>query len=449
MRREDWLPSKYQHLCNEHFTPSCFDLRWGIRYLASDAVPTLFQHSDGSGKRKCTDKSERKAKRGARGSARPGAAGTGEVPVGEAVALDTDANTLQLYTITVDPSQPGQPLLLEASALRPQTGTVQSVLPVVDGQGTVTGAEALNCFPVALFHRMDGLGEVEGEQAEVVVISEQEEGVGVPTEVQEVVIGDGASQAVPTMASALVPDTPAQCPALVIENVALETLVEPPPVQPEPTLLPPPPGLQDPGIQIIAYFETIPNATILPPATQTSSLPPPDTVLSSALCPPIVSTLPIISKHTPSPSSLVLTLEKVERGEKEVEEEGDGEGDQPELQGKQLEEHRYHRNSLSKEQLEAIVVELQKKVKVLQQRHRRHLDKLLGLESTVSQLRHSNLLSEERLRLLERAYLQTSAVVSEAGETVAIICEEENTTYLYTVPSTEEEEEEGRQEIKS
>lgn len=62
----------------------------------------------------------------------------------------------------------------------------------------------------------------------------------------------------------------------------------------------------------------------------------------------------------------------------------------------------YHKNSLSKEQLEAIVSELQKKVKVLQQRHRRHLEKLLGLENTVSQLRQSNLLNEERLQLLER-----------------------------------------------
>lgn len=48
------------------------------------------------------------------------------------------------------------------------------------------------------------------------------------------------------------------------------------------------------------------------------------------------------------------------------------------------------------------MVELQKKVKVLQQRHRRHLEKLLGLENTVSQLRQNNLLNEERLQLLER-----------------------------------------------
>lgn len=72
----------------------------------------------------------------------------------------------------------------------------------------------------------------------------------------------------------------------------------------------------------------------------------------------------------------------------------------------------YHKNSLSKEQLEAIVAELQKKVKVLQQRHRRHLEKLLGLENTVSQLRQSNLLNEERLQLLERV-LTGRRVISE------------------------------------
>lgn len=59
------------------------------------------------------------------------------------------------------------------------------------------------------------------------------------------------------------------------------------------------------------------------------------------------------------------------------------------------------------------MAELQRKVKVLQQRHRRHLEKLLALESTVVQLRQSNLLNEERLQLLERVSCPpTSALVS-------------------------------------
>lgn len=46
MGREGWTPSRHQHICHEHFTPSCFTMRWGIRYLASDAVPTIFQLSE-------------------------------------------------------------------------------------------------------------------------------------------------------------------------------------------------------------------------------------------------------------------------------------------------------------------------------------------------------------------------------------------------------------------
>lgn len=106
-----------------------------------------------------------------------------------------------------------------------------------------------------------------------------------------------------------------------------------------------------------------------------------------------------------------------------------------------------------------MVAELQRKVKVLQQRHRRHLEKLLGLESTVVQLRQSNLLNEERLQLLERvssrvssrpnvcaplcgagqpslpspqAYLQTAAAAPEPAETVAIIYEEDAAAFLCT-----------------
>lgn len=61
----------------------------------------------------------------------------------------------------------------------------------------------------------------------------------------------------------------------------------------------------------------------------------------------------------------------------------------------------YYKSSLSKEQLEVMVVELRKKVKNLQQRHRVHLDKMVDLENTVNHLRQCNLFNEERLRLLE------------------------------------------------
>uniref|UniRef100_A0A2H6NG22 THAP-type domain-containing protein n=1 Tax=Micrurus carvalhoi TaxID=3147026 RepID=A0A2H6NG22_9SAUR len=46
MNQEEWAPTKHQHLCSDHFAPSCFEYRWGVRYLKPDAVPTIFQTSD-------------------------------------------------------------------------------------------------------------------------------------------------------------------------------------------------------------------------------------------------------------------------------------------------------------------------------------------------------------------------------------------------------------------
>ncbi|NWH90785.1 THAP5 protein, partial [Aegithalos caudatus] len=46
MKRDSWTPSKHQLLCSDHFTPDSLDVRWGIRYLKSTAVPTIFSSSD-------------------------------------------------------------------------------------------------------------------------------------------------------------------------------------------------------------------------------------------------------------------------------------------------------------------------------------------------------------------------------------------------------------------
>ncbi|XP_068829043.1 THAP domain-containing protein 5 isoform X2 [Capricornis sumatraensis] len=42
MKRDSWVPSKYQFLCSDHFTPDSLDIRWGIRYLKQTAIPTIF-----------------------------------------------------------------------------------------------------------------------------------------------------------------------------------------------------------------------------------------------------------------------------------------------------------------------------------------------------------------------------------------------------------------------
>ncbi|NXW34972.1 THAP5 protein, partial [Phaetusa simplex] len=46
MKRDAWTPSKHQLLCSDHFTPDSLDVRWGIRYLKHNAVPTIFSSPD-------------------------------------------------------------------------------------------------------------------------------------------------------------------------------------------------------------------------------------------------------------------------------------------------------------------------------------------------------------------------------------------------------------------
>lgn len=406
MGRENWTPSRHQYICHEHFAPSCFKVRWGIRYLESDAVPTLFHEAE---KRKATDDSEKKPKR-LRANTNQSITVSDDRTV--ALEMQNTLHTVHLYEIAVDPLQQGETSTVESNDVG------ESDCPLQTDLETLASADETGInFPLTLFQTVGDLSN-SGENTEVVVMS-------------ECPAGEGQDELVNEITAAIL----SQGHRLVINNSTLGCTEEAEASH----------GVEDVTFttkefldvngghetQVIAYFETIPN--VFPSETSTQFNFSPDTVLSSALSSkPITSTVPIVSKHmAPSPTSLVLTVERLDT-EGEDGDDSKSDEDDMEQQDRQLEEHCYHKNSLSKEQLEAIVVELQKKVKVLQQRHRRHLEKLLGLENTVSQLRQNNLLNEERLQLLERAYIQTSAAVSDAGETVAIIYEEDDSAYLYT-----------------
>ncbi|XP_037533875.1 THAP domain-containing protein 5 [Nematolebias whitei] len=394
MGRENWTPSRHQYVCHEHFSPSCFKVRWGVRYLESDAVPTVFQLSP---KRKAADQTERKPKRL---RVKTGRTGSGDgSSVLDGVQIEHGFHTVQLFEVSVDQSQPAESGL-DPGDIRGPYSSLQ-----VDPQGPGDTVDTGLNVPLTFCQREDGpINSMDGAQL-VLVPETQDELVKRST---AAILGVGPSVVLD------LPRPEESGPSWAEEFSKVHECQE-----------------------VIAYFETIPN--VLPSETSTRFSVSPDTVLSSALSSkPILSTLPIVSKHVPPSStlpivskhvptsSLVLTLEPLDS------EEGDGAAPEDvEQEDQQLEEHRYHRTSLSKEQLEAVVAELQKKVKVLQQRHRRHLEKLLGLENTVSQLRQNNLLNEERLQLLERAYQQTTAAASGPGETVTIIYEDD-TAYLYT-----------------
>lgn len=406
MGRENWTPSRHQYICHEHFAPSCFKVRWGIRYLESDAVPTVFQEAE---KRKATDHSEKKPKRFRAHSNQSIAVSDDRTVPADAADMESTLHTVHLYEITVDPSQQTETSLAESGDVGESACSLQTDLnPLV----SVNGFEMGPNFPLTFLQTVNDLSN----SGEVVVMSE-----GPAAEGQDELLNGITAAILSQGHGLLMNDSTLGCTheavaSLGVEDVTTEEFSDVP---------------EGRETQVIAYFETIPN--VFPGETSSRFNFSPDTVLSSALSSkPITSTLPIVSKHMPpSPSSLVLTVERLDTDETEGDD-GKSEEDDVERQDHQLEEHCYHKNSLSKEQLEAVVAELQKKVKVLQQRHRRHVEKLLGLENTVSQLRQSNLLNEERLQLLERAYIQTNAAASDAGETVAIIYEEDDAAYLYT-----------------
>ncbi|XP_035011228.2 THAP domain-containing protein 5 [Hippoglossus stenolepis] len=398
MGRENWTPSRHQYICHQHFAASCFRVRWGIRYLESDAVPTVFQEVE---KRKAAEQSEKRTKRVRLHGDDERTAAV------DAAEVENSLRTVHLYEITVDPSQCGGTGLVESSDGVKSLHADLSTLTSVDGFQTGTS------FPLTLFQTVDDMRE----NTEVVVMSD-----GSAAEGQDELVNGIAAAILTRGHDSTLGRTGEAVASLRAEDVTCFT---------EETI-----SFQG-GREVIAYLEKIPS--VLPSASSTRLVFTPNTVLSSALSSkPISSTVPIVSKHAPPPpAALVLTVERLDTDEGD---DGKSDEDGTEQPDHQLEEHCYHRNSLSKEQLEAIVSELQKKVKVLQQRHRRHLEKLLGLENTVIQLRQSNLLNEERLQLLERAYEQTSAAVMDAGETVAIIFEEDTAALLYTPLDDAEEE---------
>ncbi|KAM9588985.1 THAP domain-containing protein 8-like isoform 2-T2 [Morphnus guianensis] len=253
MRRENWVPTRHQHLCSDHFEPSCFQYRWGVRYLRPDAVPTIFP---------CSPPKRESPSR------LPGA------------------------------TQPRQPL------------PASSQEPVILGQPAVPETAPSEATTVALEPDLAAvtplLGPVDSPE-------------GVPAHPQPF-LGYAAAPPPPSLRQRVEQ----------VEDVTVEL----------PVAGAPP-----------AYFEPIPATPVTVP----------ETVLSSALTLPIVSTVPIVSK--------TVTLMSPP-------------------------------GELSTEDLVGVVLVLQRKVKVLQQRQRRHRARLEAMEGLVEQLRRESLLSEERLKLV-------------------------------------------------
>ncbi|XP_034976113.1 THAP domain-containing protein 8 [Zootoca vivipara] len=427
MNQEKWVPTKHQHLCSEHFAPSCFEYRWGARFLKPDAVPTIFQTSDGSLKR------ENPARTSSSVPAKKliiECQGERSVPVPRAIS-HPEPNALETLAIAIDPSVSAAPIYVETQSSAsdihalsgPLVGAV-NLLPLVQI------VEPLKAVTLTVASPVDA-GQPLPDRVEQQVVDFL---ASLPPATLEAMPGSSRGASEPFCAEvvaaadqpplrALVADPvmATEQGALIIENVSIEPFLEADPSTTTAVLS----SLQEPPAEMVAYFETIPTAPIS--AAASSGVTPPETVLSSALSLPIVSTVPIVSNQAPPEAPPAEEEERLE------------ELSSAESLEEQLEEHRYHKHEGTASELVEVVMGLQKKVKVLQQRHRRHCAKLEAMEGVVEQLRKENLVSEEKLKLLEMACLQSSTLVPEAGGAVAIICQDNDQALVYAVPQLPEE----------
>lgn len=214
-------------------------------------------------------------------------------------------HTVNLYEITVTPSQQGETSMVESHC------SLQT-----DLNQAATGAN----FPLALFQK-DLSNNVDG--TEVVVISECRSR-GEHDELMAALLTQGHQLVMEESALGCIDEAVA---SLYVEELSHATEqhsnVQEGHVAQE-------------GQEVITYLETIPN--ILPSDIFTQWTVPPDTVLSSALSSkPITSTLPIVSTHVPPPPKPVLL--KVDRLDRDEGDDGQSEEDSMEWQDHQLEEH--------------------------------------------------------------------------------------------------------------
>ncbi|XP_063167959.1 THAP domain-containing protein 8 [Candoia aspera] len=420
MNQEKWVPTKHQHLCSEHFAPSCFEYRWGVRYLKPDAIPTIFQRSDNSLKREDPAKTAPSlpAKKlilecgGERGVPVPQPSGCQEPHMAETLA------------IAIDPSVAATPVYVETHSSAPSLdfqalpGPLVGAVNLVPLVQIVEPLKAVTLAVAAPTSAVPGRSLQEPAEQRVVdfIASLPPSTLGVLPGSSVGLPGAFCTEVALPCEVAAEQAALAEQGALVIENVSIEPLLEGGPFATAPALG----ALQEPTTaEMVAYFETIPTAPLA--AAASSSVTPPETVLSSALSLPIVSTLPIVSNQAAPEGSSTEEGKPDELSSAESSEE-------------QLEEHRYHKNEGTTAELVEVVMGLQKKVKVLQQRHRRHCAKLEAMESVVEQLRKENLVSEEKLKLLEMACLQSSTFMPESGGAVAIICQDRDQALVYAVP---------------
>ncbi|KAM9324004.1 THAP domain-containing protein 5-like [Gastrophryne carolinensis] len=410
MNMENFFPAKNHYLCSKHFKLSCFQVRWGVRYLKHDAVPTIFSFTG----------IYNKAHAAKTKILKPVQNVNNELNLAAITPVAIDSVPIQSETLTfaLDPAfTTGQMCINGREVLLTDPTTL--AIP-----STMVGA--VNLVPlVHIVESFDGLSLALAPSqgftsvALPIEMTVQQENQEIPL-VEPVTILSEEHIASTTLQNDYYDNQVLQS----VEGGGATTFIEvneaPEDVTIEPFFeagLPTPEAVTMSQEEVTSYLETIQTATVVP-ALETGPLPPlmssPDTVLSASVTRPISSTVPIVSQHGEEVMAEAILTDQVSSDPAQG---PDGVTE-----------------TLTTAELVSVVLNLQKKMQALQQRHQTHCSKLEVMEGVVEQLKKENLISEDNLKFLEIACLNSTPAASEDGETIAIVCEEDSQPLVYTIP---------------
>uniref|UniRef100_V9KJ73 THAP domain-containing protein 5-like protein n=1 Tax=Callorhinchus milii TaxID=7868 RepID=V9KJ73_CALMI len=442
MKRKDWAPTPYQYLCSDHFTPESFERRWGIRYLKPDAVPTIFSFPDQPTKTKAAARTD-----GLKRMKKP----SRKVNMSETQCGDERIETAALSTTTIPilstvMSVSGDELAVQVIETESTVSTPMTELDTVTISSTDACDETLS---EAMETSIESLPNASAVPFEPFHIDSSISSDSVLTEpplspfdnepsVETIKLSPPLSASVEALQLST-QEEPEETTAITLTPV--ETIVPAETVQIYESL----PSFQSltstpvtslfEATTAVPCFHTLPSP-VLPFHAPQLFVETPTIVagvesvltLPSAITTPIMSTLSIECSVSSAPP--IAAVETV------VTTQPDELPDTTEVQG----EHSYHKNDLTTEQLGEIMLSLQKKVKILHQRERRNSARLKVMENLVEQLKKENILSEEKLKLLEMTSLQTKSQGADRRRTVTIICHEDDDTIIYALPESGDEE---------
>ncbi|XP_028929885.1 THAP domain-containing protein 5 isoform X1 [Ornithorhynchus anatinus] len=344
MKRDAWVPSKYQFLCSDHFTPDSLDVRWGIRYLKQTAIPTIFSlPEDSQGKDSSKSKVQKK-----------------QTVEGKEIGRPLKSEVVSASRESCSPRQGGSAQAPCSSVMRDPLQKSKLLDPKPESS-QVDDVLTLKAFNQQI------------EEAKSVLEA---------SVIQDVEIGSfhPVAENLLNSASALEPANPEHlCLSLEPINVVEETATDCPNL----------------SVDVQAGCG---NAVLFNTISQTfGELTPNEESVITILLPAESSKPSVVCSSLGPAQQEVLDLEDTDTDDSSYKDVDCG---TEILQT----EHSYCRQDINREQLWQKVSKLHSKITLLELQEQQTLGRLKSLEALIGQLKQENLLSEEKLKIVENCF---------------------------------------------